>query len=299
MAERSGERTETAAGAAYDLGASTFEDLGQRLKTVCDDSASADGLVKAIETEVLPRLMLVHRSDEVTSPGRKPDTRFGTPEQIDDFVDVLIRGSAHAASEIVDGLIATGIPVEDVFLGLMAPTAKRLGELWEEDLCDFADVTIGLCRLHELLRHNSVLGDDVFRAGVDAERPSILLGTACGDQHVFGLMMVSEFFRRDGWMVWTEPGASVRELSRISSDQSFDCIGLSLATSASKRDVKNEIARLRSASRNGNVQVLIGGALLGREEDVHKQVGADGYAVDASKAPVFARDLLAKATIGC
>lgn len=298
MAEQIGERTRVVTNAAYDLGASTFESLGERLKTVCEDSASADGLVKAIETEVLPRLMLVHQSREFEAFERKPNIDFATPEHIDEFVDVLVKGSAHAAGEIVDALIATDIPVEDVFLGLMAPTARRLGEMWEEDTCDFADVTIGLCRLHELLRHNSIVGDDIFR-GAGAERPSILLGTACGDQHVFGLMMVSEFFRRDEWLVWTEPGASVRELSRIAADQSFDFIGLSLATSMNPSDVKKEIARLRGASANQNVKILIGGALLSREENIHIQVGADGYAVDAAKAPAFARDLLAKARIGC
>ena len=47
------------------------------------------------------------------------------------------------------------MPLELLFLRLLAPAARRLGELWEGDLCTFTDVTIGLSHLQQVLRELS------------------------------------------------------------------------------------------------------------------------------------------------
>lgn len=291
MAERSDEVRRAGDSLSHTLGTPTFESLGERLRAVCEDGGAADGLVTAIETEILPRLMLAHGTSWGEESAAELEASFASPEQIDAFVDILIDGSASAAGRVIESLADSGVPIEDVFLQFMAPTARRLGEMWETDACDFTDVTIGLCRLHELLRHNSVIGDEAFQRG-GGSQPAVLLATACGDQHVFGLLMVAEFFRRDGWRVWSEPGASAGELARLAKEESFDIIGLSLARSIEENDVRAEIKALRAASRNKDVKIIIGGACVARDQSIGARLGADGYSVDASAAPQLARSLV-------
>lgn len=59
------------------------------------------------------------------------------------------------ASDYVESMGRKGASLETIFLNLFSPAAKYLGKLWEEDICDFADVTIALCRLQQLLRELS------------------------------------------------------------------------------------------------------------------------------------------------
>ena len=48
-----------------------------------------------------------------------------------------------------------GASVETLYLDLLAPTARHLGDLWDADVCDFTEVTVGLGRLQQVLHELS------------------------------------------------------------------------------------------------------------------------------------------------
>lgn len=47
------------------------------------------------------------------------------------------------------------MPVESLYLDLLAPAARHLGELWCADACDFASVTLALGRLQKVMHQLS------------------------------------------------------------------------------------------------------------------------------------------------
>ncbi len=264
------------------------------------DADEAAGLFRAIEGEIIPRLMLAHRSPEPveapTSGG--PELVCVTAEDRERFLEKVLNDSATASSSLVDELLERGVSRETLFLDLLANTARRLGELWEEDRCDFTDVTIGLCRLHQVLRERSTPSTRMgLPLGLDA--PRILLSTACADQHVFGVVMVAEFFRREGWHVWSEPGAARSTLVDLLAEERFDVLGLSAACSALSEEVAEEVEALRRASKNLDLRVLVGGRLFAEAPDLVSKVGADGAAFDARTAPAAAKQLIARSDIPC
>lgn len=271
---------------------SSFAELGARLRTKPHDADSTDQMIRSIEGEILPRLMLAFQM----APSHEGD--FITDDDRAEFIQSLLKDSASALSDFVERLIARGVPIESVFADLLATSARRLGEMWERDLCDFTDVTVGLCRLHEVLRHNSVVGDAAFLRA-EAQGPAILLTTACADQHVFGLLMVAEFFRRDGWRVWSEPGASLDSLEDIVRHETIDMIGVSVSRTVSMDQLQEEIARLRSAACNSDLKILVGGQLFLSEPGLVQAIGADGWAQDALSAPQTGRELLADVSATC
>lgn len=273
------------------------------------DPDEAESLFRAIEGEIIPRLMLAHQS---RSPGDMPvafvDRPIVTSEDRVRFLENVMSDSANAASRFVDALLDRGVTRETIFLDLLADAARRLGELWEEDRCDFTDVTIGLCRLHQVLREHSepgMTGDPDVRVegsrldGSGVGPPRILLATACADQHVFGVVMVAEFFRRDGWQVWSEPGASRSALVEMLSGERFDVLGLSAAVSVDTGEVADEVRAFRKASRNEDMQVLVGGRLFVDSPQLIAKVGADGAALDAKAAPSAANGLIARVRVSC
>jgi methanogenic corrinoid protein MtbC1 len=106
--------------------------------------------------------------------------------------------------------------------------------------------------------------------------------------------MVSEFFRKEGWQVWMELGPAESDLLTTIADEWFDLIGLSIGSDAELDDLSGLIGRIREASNNPSVFVMIGGAAIyGRTDLSSNHFGADAFAADAASAVELARELLA------
>ena len=106
-----------------------------------------DVLARIVESEILPRLMMAHRRTRRAAPERAP-----SPEEITAFSAMLL-----APGQVdIDAQAATlrdgGLPLPKLLLELLAPAARHLGEMWEDDTCDFLAVTEGLGRLQAISR---------------------------------------------------------------------------------------------------------------------------------------------------
>ena len=157
---------------------------------------------------MVPRLVLAGRAAACEAAANGRDTAAPGPEDVVALVGLVIADDAAASLAYVEALRARGIPLERLYLDLFAVVARRLGQLWTEDLCSFADVTVGLVRLQGLVREYS----PAFMPSVEGRDPrrSALLIPVPGEQHTFGLAMVAEFFLRAGWEVHSDPMISVR-----------------------------------------------------------------------------------------
>lgn len=253
---------------------------------------SADWIYAAIETEIVPRLVLANELQKARPPLPEIAPKEITDNERHAFLASLLHESASDAHLLARQMVMRGVPLEAVYIDLLAWSARRLGEYWEEDLCNFTDVTIGLCRLHEAMHHlrDFEASPPVLRRA--AER-HILIGNAPGEQHVFGAVMVAEFFRRDGWMVSCEPGSPPESLCKLAASRDFDVIGLSASSDSAVGRLSGLIASLRSVSRNPEVRVMAGGPVFAQNQLQDGGVGADLIAVDGLQAPQIARKLLA------
>ena len=104
---------------------------------------------------------------------------------------------------------------------LFAPTARHLGEMWEADTCSFADVTIGLSRLQQLMQTLSASFCEE-RVTVGRSPSALMLPASPGEQHTLGLYMVSEFFRREGWDVWGNSFHAGADVATLVKGEWFD-----------------------------------------------------------------------------
>jgi hypothetical protein len=162
--------------------------VGMKLRT-----RFAPKIVRSLRSE-LPRMFFAGRQAFEKAEPELGGSPFSA--QICDFAALTLGADAGAASAYVDRLLSEGVTIEAVFLEWLAPAARRMGAQWETDETDFATVTLGVNRLHMIMRR---LGDDFC----DLEREgsaggSALLTVISGEQHTFGLSMTAEFFRRAG-----------------------------------------------------------------------------------------------------
>ncbi|WP_439595523.1 cobalamin B12-binding domain-containing protein [Falsiroseomonas sp.] len=248
-------------------------------------------LARTLETEVIPRLVLSRR--EATSPAYidSPGTSMPRSEDISVVAGLAMQGDLGGALAYVGGLTARGMPLDRIYLYLLAPVARRLGEMWEQDRCDFTAVTIGLCCLQQVVLENSpAFQPRLGRAAVDRR---VLLAPVPGEQHSFGLLMVGEFFRRQGWEVASGTGTTVKELAAVVRRQWFAAVGFSLACEDRLEVLATAIREVRRASRNPQIGVLVGGRVFIDRPELAALVGADATAADGQQAALKAETLLA------
>lgn len=244
------------------------------------NSPSPLDLAQLIEGEIIPRLLVAHQSaarSEVVSL----TTGVISVEELVRFRRMVVNDDLVVILGHVDLLIRRGVAVETVYFDLLGPTAKLLGQMWEEDLCTFTDVTIGLGRLHQVVYELAERLQINFNKEGDR---NALFAVTPGDQHSFGLVMVVEYFRRAGWRTVCFPSASERDLIEAVRTEHFDLIGFSMADEKWLDALPPVIAELRRVSRNPDVRVIVGGRVFAEKPERVALVGADETAQDAREA---------------
>ena len=252
-------------------------------------------LERTIQHEIVPRLMTSHRVGPVSPAMLSAATRVLSERDVATFVAAVRSQHEGHSAEFIRAVLDEGATVEAVYLDLLAPSARRLGALWDADECDFVEVTVALGRMQRLLRDLS----QVFLAEAGQSEPvgNVLLTCVPGEQHTLGIIMVGEFLLRDGWRVLVGAPWSDSDLPSMVAADWYDVIGFSVGTENRLAVLRRDIRRLKSASKNPNVQVMVGGQLFADHPELADQVGAQAIAADARSAPVVARSLLAAARV--
>jgi methanogenic corrinoid protein MtbC1 len=253
-------------------------------------------LARAIETDVIPRLVLAHRPQS-GQPGQAAMVlAVGVSEvEVNDFVAHIVSDDEAAIADSLAHLRGRGLAVETLYLELLGPSARQLGLMWEEDLCDFSTVTVALGRLQRLMREWSpAFGEEVDHP---PHGRRALFVQPRDEQHSFGLSMVAEFFRRDGWDVLGGVGGAVTDPSAKVRDEWVDIIGFSVGSDSRIAWLKETICAARATARNPDLVVLVGGPPFMLRPQLAQEVGADGTARDGREAPLLAERLVSAANM--
>jgi len=249
-------------------------------------------LAQAIEHEIIPRLMMAHRTPHMCLALAAADVSPLGQGDVEHFAKLVVSQDDRMAQTCIDTMRARGISVETIYLDLLAPVARHLGHLWDQDLCDFTDVTIGLGRLHQVLRELSPAFGHAFDNPGNGRH--ILLLPGPGEQHTFGLVMVSEFFRRAGWDVAGGPRESGVDPVMMVRREWFDVAGFSLAAKCNLEDLRTCIDAVRAESKNPRIGIMVGGPVFSMNPEHVVQVGADCATVEGRDAPDMALQVIDK-----
>lgn len=241
-------------------------------------------LRRTVESEIIPRLLLAHRT------AQPPSLASIAPRQVLEFVDLLLSDSEDAPLRFAIALRGQGVGVADIYVELLGPAARELGEMWCQDRCSFALVTLGLVRLQQVVHMLSPwLSMGQRRAGSGR---SVLLAAVPGEQHTFGMSVAAEFFKSDGWSVLFEPAAGRERLAAMVGSRWLDVIGVSCSTHEMVDEVALTIRELRAASQNANALVLVGGRVFVNDPTQAVRVGADAVAGDVRQLMAQVQQLM-------
>ena len=264
-----------------------------------DGPAAIAILQRTVEREVLPRIALAHPGQargelklptavRMAAPGRVPD-------EVREFCKLVLSKNPEAATLHVGMLRARGYPLDAIYLELLAPSARYLRHLWDQDVCDFAEATLALWRLQQILRVFST----AFRSSGAQNSCGLraLLAPGPGETQELGYLMfeialVGEFFRRDGWDAWIEPKSTGVEFSSLVRSQWFDVVEFLVSGDKKLDALAASISAVRRDSPNQGLRVLVCGPAFVQHPELVLVVGGDVPAADPRLGVAQARNLV-------
>jgi methanogenic corrinoid protein MtbC1 len=240
-------------------------------------------IADTIERDIVPRLVRARAARVASDAGRAVET-----ETVTDFVAILLHCDPAGPASFVERQIGSGVAIEAIYLDLLAPAARQLGDMWTDDRVDFTEVMLGLAKLQALLHEFSPPNEPAAARG-SGQR--VLLACAPGEHHIFGIVMVDEFFRRAGWDTRCLAAATAADIVANVRRDSYAIVGFSASCDYQLEPLANCIRFVRKASRNRAVGVLVGGRLFVERPELVSLVGADTSAIDGRQAVLQASDL--------
>lgn len=198
--------------------------------------------------------------------------------QIQILAQACLQG-LDAARQVVFGWQRQGQSLEDIYLQGILPCARLLGDWWCSDRLDFAMTTIASTHLQQLLHDFST---EFLQESPQQRQPwSLLLLTEPGAQHSMGLFMLSEFFKRAGWVVTVGVPQDVTEFKRLFQSDWFDAVGISVSSDRHLDTLAALLPKLREGSDNLGLQVFVGGPMAFVAPERLQDLAAEVLAEDA------------------
>jgi hypothetical protein len=250
------------------------------------------GWDSVFSTAVVPRLMDA-LLQTLPDPGSEPQRIWHAPQSAAaDLAALLQHFDPFRSSHFVDALIDQGAGLEPLFREVFEPAARRLGSLWEDDLCDDFAVAAALGRLQVEARR---LSSELFDCTVPTHPGhAVLVVSQPGEIHGLSRTMGSELFLRNGWDVSCEVPCDNNGLLELVHETWFDVLDLSVST-AFRREHQLAAIRLtidaaRSASRNPEIAIIVDGRSFFERPFAYREVGADmGCHTAAELVPLAVR----------
>lgn len=206
--------------------------------------------------------------------------------RIKNIYDAILEGNAQGAKAgvqtAIDGRLNPAI-ILDGMVGAMKEVGRQfeIGEYYVPEMLIAARaMQSGMALLKPYLKEANV-------------KPAgrVAVGTVKGDLHDIGKNLVGMMMEGAGFEV-IDLGADVppEKFVEAIENHQVDIIGLSALLTTTMQGMKTTVEALKAAGVRDRVKVIIGGAPV--NEDYSLEIGADGYAADASRAATLALSLL-------
>jgi 5-methyltetrahydrofolate--homocysteine methyltransferase len=206
---------------------------------------------------------------------------------IQDIFAAVVDGDQANTDHLVEQALADGIAprvlLGEALIAGMSEVGNRfqVGEYFVPDMLVSARaMKAGMARLRPYL-----VTEDIQPIG------KVVIGTVQGDLHDIGKNLVAMMLEGAGFQV-TDLGVNVspERFVETAQEQGADLIALSALLTTTMGSMQSVVTAVKQAGLQGRVKVLIGGAPI--RQEYADQIGADGFAPDASLAAACARSLV-------
>lgn len=204
-----------------------------------------------------------------------------------ELTQAIITGKMDQVTGLINQALEAGAEAGEILNTGMIPAMEEVGDLFErgeyyvpEMLISARAMQSGLDLLRPLLQSGNVES-----AGY------VVIGTVQGDLHDIGKNLVGLMLEGVGFEV-VDLGTDVAPAAFLAAvkDKPGSVLAMSALLTTTMTNMKATIQSLEEAGVRDQVKIIIGGAPI--TEEYAQQIGADGYAPDASLAVKLAKSLI-------
>ncbi len=201
----------------------------------------------------------------------------------------ILEGDREAVKTEVQAALAQGLAPEQILNQGMIAAMAEVGRLFEEGEYFVPEMLIAARAMQEGL---ALLKPHLVAAHV-ASPGKVAAGTVQGDLHDIGKNLVCMMLEGAGFEI-VDLGTDVpAERFVAAAQEGATIVALSALLTTTMPAMKTTLEALQAAGLRDKVKVMVGGAPV--TESFARQIGADGYAPDASRAVAVAKALVGAA----
>jgi 5-methyltetrahydrofolate--homocysteine methyltransferase len=208
-------------------------------------------------------------------------------EVLKQLYDAVLEGDSKATTEAVQAALGAGIGPEKVLNEGMVAAMGEVGRLFEAGEYYVPEMLIAARAMQSGL---AILKPQLVKADI---KPAgkIVAGTVKGDLHDIGKNLVCMMLEGAAFEI-VDLGTDVAPEKFVEAVKSTGAqiVALSALLTTTMPNMKTTIDALKAAGLRDKVKIMIGGAPI--SENYAREIGADGYSVDASRAVSLAQALI-------
>jgi MerR family transcriptional regulator, light-induced transcriptional regulator len=238
-------------------------------------------LAHEIETRFLPRI-LEENALSLSLTRRRGKKAVAAPASIEEWAQLAVEDDLPSLAEHFRSALAGESDLPTLFLDILAPAARLLGQWGEEGRISFEVVDRAVRSFEDVV--SKFQHDPLPNATRGWRSGSILLSASPGDLHSFGLRMVEELFRRDGWSLTTLPAPCLKDILCEVGRNHFHVLGLSIGGVEAAAAAPALIGAVRAATLNPDLFIVVGGPAVVAGTIGPETMDADYLAIDGASA---------------
>lgn len=195
------------------------------------------------------------------------------------MVELATGPELGAMDLLFDEFRVAHVSVDEMITQYIPEAARQVGAAWDADRIGFAQVTIAISRLQELVHAAQTL---VTADSVDcANGATVLLIVPPGEQHTLGSLIVATELRRRGVSVRMLFAPGLSDLSRLMATTRFDAALITVG-SMDRVEICAKLVKTLSSLTKGRMRVAVGGAIVSQRAEALARTGADLVTNDLS-----------------
>lgn len=206
---------------------------------------------------------------------------------VKELYEAILQGDRNAAGQKVNEALSRQVAPSVILNDGMIAAMTEVGRLFEEGEYYVPEMLVAARAMKEGL---SILKPHLVESDIRS-RGTVIAGTVKGDLHDIGKNLVCTMLEGAGFEVIdlgtdVTPDRFVEQLK----ERPADLVAMSALLTTTMPGMRVTIEAIEQAGLRDKVKIMVGGAPL--TEGYAREISADGYAPDASRAVALARSLV-------
>jgi len=209
---------------------------------------------------------------------------------VQEVYSAVLNGNASEVKEKVQLALDNGTEAETILNSGLIAAMKEVGQLFEDGEYFVPEMLISARAMQSgmIILRPHLVAQDIKPIG------KVVIGTVKGDLHDIGKNLVSMMLEGSGFQIFDlGTDVSPEEFLDAINTHKPDIVGMSALLTTTMVNMEKTMQFLEENGVRKGVKVIIGGAPISQK--YADDIGADGYAPDASQAAVIASRLMGKA----